>query len=72
MVKLLRLCVDYGEDKILQIRSQLPENVVPTIDMVRYHLHEESESNIIHLQTREISITQTDLRKYDEKCGVAM
>ena len=72
MVKLLRLCVDYGEDKILQIRSQLSENVIPTIDMVRCHLHEEPESNIIHLQTREISITQTDLRKYDEKCGVAM
>lgn len=72
MVKLLRLCVDYGEEKILQIRSQLPENVIPTIDMVRCQLHEEPESNIIHLKNREISITQTDLRKYDEKCGVAM
>lgn len=72
MVKLLRLCVDYGEEKILSIRNQLPPNIVPTIDMVRSQLHEVPESNIIYLQQNEIGVTATDLRKYDEKCGVAM
>jgi len=72
MVKLLRLCADYGEERILSIRNQLPSNIVPTIDMVRSQLHEAPESNIIYLQQNEIGVTATDLRKYDEKCGVAM
>ncbi len=44
MVKLLRLCVDYGEEKILSIKAQLPKNVIPTVDMVRSFLHEAPES----------------------------
>lgn len=71
MVKLLRLCVDYGEDRILEARSKLPDGVLPTIDLIRSQLHETPESNIIHLKG-EIAVTQTDLTKYDEKCGVAM
>lgn len=70
MVKLLRLCVDYGEERILSIRNQLPANVVPSIDMIRSQLHEAEESNVVYLKS-EIAVTQTDLRKYDEKCGVA-
>lgn len=70
MVKLLRLCVDYGEERILSIKGQLPANVIPTIDMIRSQLHEEPASNIVYL-SQDIAITQTDLRKYDEKCGVA-
>ena len=72
MVKLLRLCVDYGEERILSIRNRLPSNIIPTIDMVRSQLHEVPESNIIYLQQNEIGVTATDLRRYDEKCGVAM
>ena len=70
MVKLLRLCVDYGEERILSIKQQLPENLVPTVDMIRSQLHETPESNVLYLKN-EISVTSTDLRKYDEKCGVA-
>jgi hypothetical protein len=70
MVKLLRLCVDYGEERILSIRDHLPANVIPSIDMIRSQLHETLESNVIYLKS-EIAVTQTDLRKYDEKCGVA-
>jgi hypothetical protein len=62
--------VDYGEERILSIRNQLPANVVPSIDMIRSQLHEAEESNVIYLKS-EIAVTQTDLRKYDEKCGVA-
>jgi transposase len=70
MVKLLRLCVDYGEERILSIRDHLPANVIPSIDMIRSQLHETLESNVIYLKS-EIAVTQTALRKYDEKCGVA-
>lgn len=70
MVKLLRLCVDYGEDRILAIKKRIPSQIVPTVDMVRTYLSEPAESSIIYLKN-EISITPTDLRKYDEKYGVA-
>lgn len=70
MVRLLRLCVDYGEERILSIKDQLPSGVIPTVDMIRSQLHETTDSNIIYLQN-DIPVTQTDLTKYDEKCGVA-
>lgn len=70
MVKLLRLCVDYGEERILSIRDQLPRNVVPSVDMIRSYLHETPESNVLYLKN-DIPVTSTDLRKYDEKCGVS-
>jgi hypothetical protein len=38
--------------------------------MVRTYLNEPVDSPIIYLKN-EISITKTDLRKYDEKYGVA-
>lgn len=70
MVKLLRLCVDYGEDRILAIKKRIPSQIVPTVDMVRTYLSEPAESSVIYLKN-EINITKTDLRKYDEKYGVA-
>ena len=69
MVKLLRLCVDYGEERILSIRDRLPRNVIPTVDMIRTFLHEVPESNVLYIKN-DIPITAIDLRKYDEKCGV--
>lgn len=70
MVKLLRLCVDHGQEKILSVRNNLPPNVVPTIDLIRSQLHEAPESNIVYLN-QDIPVTQTDLTRYDEKYGVA-
>ena len=70
MVKLLRLCVDYGEDRILAIKQQIPGHIIPTVDMVRTYLNEPVDSSIIYLKS-EVGITKTDLRKYDEKYGVA-
>jgi len=69
MVKLLRLCVDHGEEKILSIKDQLPKNVIPTVDMVRSFLHEAPESNVLYIKN-DIPVTSIDLSKYDEKCGV--
>lgn len=70
MVKLLRLCVDYGEERILAIKHLIPGHIIPTVDMVRTYLNKPIESTIIYLKN-EIGITKTDLRKYDEKYGVA-
>ncbi|HML34182.1 IS21 family transposase [Sporomusa sphaeroides] len=70
MVKLLRLCVDYGEERILTIKRLIPGYVVPTVDMVRTYLNEPVKSSVIYLKN-EIGITKTDLKKYDEKYGVA-
>lgn len=70
MVKLLRLCVDYGEERILAIKHRIPSYIVPTVDMVRTYLNEPVTSSVIYLKN-EIGITKTDLTKYDEKYGVA-
>jgi hypothetical protein len=70
MVKLLRLCVDYGEERILGIKHRIPGYIVPTVDMVRTYLNEPVTSSVIYLKN-EIGITKTDLTKYDEKYGVA-
>lgn len=70
MVKLLRLCVDYGEERILSIKRLIPSQIVPTVDMVRTYLNEPVNSSVIYLRN-EINITKTDLKKYDEKYGVA-
>ena len=70
MVKLLRLCVDYGEERILSIKELLPQNLIPTVDMIRSQLHETPESNVLYFK-HDIPVTATDLSKYDEKCGVA-
>lgn len=69
MVKLLRLCVDYGVNKILEIKHSLPESIIPTVDIIRSHLHESVESNVLYFK-RDIEVIQTDLSKYDKKCGV--
>jgi hypothetical protein len=70
MVKLLRLCVDYGEKRILSIKHRIPPHIVPTVDMIRSYLYEPLEAQVIYLN-QEIPILQTDLTKYDRKCGVA-
>ena len=69
MVKLLRLIVDYGEERILNIKHRIPSHIIPTVDVVRTYLNEPVDNSVIYLKN-EIDITQTDLRKYDEKYGV--
>ena len=69
MVKLLRLCVDYGEDKVLSAKYALPTGMIPTVDVIRSQLHEPEAAKIIYFNN-EIDIEATDLRSFDEKCGV--
>ncbi len=72
MVKLLRLCVDYGEERILKIKSQIPTQIVPSVDMIRTHLNEPTESSVIYLSQDEIPVESVDLTLYDEKYGMAV
>ena len=54
----------------MPIKRLIPGYVVPTVDMVRTYLNKPVESSVIYLKN-EIGITKTDLKKYDEKYGVA-
>jgi len=69
MVKLLRLCVDHGEEKILNIKHKMPQNMVPTVDMVRSYLNQPLETEVVYLNN-EIKIASINLERYDEKYGV--
>ena len=69
MVKLLRLCVDYGESTVLSARDAFPEGVIPTVDMIRSQLHETNVPDVLQF-SRDIPVTTTDLEQFDRKCGV--
>jgi len=72
MVKLLRLCVDYGEEYILKIKDKIPSHIVPTVDMIRSHLNEPTETSVIYIAQEEIPIEPVDLTKYDKKYGMVV
>lgn len=64
MVKLLRLCMDHGEDKILAAKRKL--GGTPSLTLLRHQL---GEIKVVPFPT-EVSIRETDLSFYDQKCGV--
>lgn len=70
MVKLLRLCVDHGEEKILAVKHSLPSGIIPTVDIIRAHLHKPAETNLIHM-SNDIEVATPDLIRFDKKCGVS-
>ena len=71
MVKLLRLCVDYGQDRILSIKHMIPSNIVPSVDMVRTYLDEPIEVSTIYIKN-DIEVDSVDLKKYDKKYGMVV
>ncbi|SCX76861.1 hypothetical protein [Alkaliphilus peptidifermentans] len=71
MVKLLRLCVDYGEEYILSIKNQIPGHIIPTVDMIRAHLNKPTETPIIYLK-KEVPVESVDLSQYDKKYGMVV
>lgn len=71
MVKLLRLCVDYGEERILSIKNLIPSHIVPTVDMIRTHLNEPVDTSVIYLN-KEVSVESVDLSHYDKKYGMVV
>jgi transposase len=72
MVKLLRLCVDYGEDHILAIKDTIPSHIVPTVDMIRSQLNVPVDTGVIYLAKNEVLVDPVDLAKYDEKYGMVV
>ena len=70
MVRLLRMCVDYGEDRVIFAKNRIPGGITPTVDLIRSYLEEPMQNPIIPFR-KEVSINQTNLAYYDEKCGVA-
>ena len=71
MVRLLRMCVDYGEDRVIFAKNQIPKGTTPTVDLIRSYLEEPVQNPIIPFRN-EVGIHQTNLAYYDEKCGVAV
>ena len=69
MVRLLRMCVDYGEDRVIFAVNSIPTGIAPTVDIIRSYL-EQPEKNAAMRFQNEVYITQTNLAYYDEKCGV--
>ena len=70
MVRLLRMCVDYGEHRVIFAKNQIPAGITPTIDIIRSCLEDPEKDAVIRFRN-EVYITQTNLAYYDEKCGVA-
>lgn len=71
MVKLLRLCVDYGEDRILSIKHLIPSNIVPSVDMIRTYLDVPTITTAISIKN-DVEVDSVDLRKYDKKYGMVV
>lgn len=69
MVKLLRMCVDYGQERVIEAKRKIPSSVTPSIDLIRSYIEESKKNNIIYVDS-EIPITPSNLILYDEKCGV--
>jgi hypothetical protein len=70
MVRLLRMCVDYGEDRVIFATNRIPGGITPTVDLIRSYLEEPERNTVIRFQN-DVYINQTNLAYYDEKCGVA-
>jgi hypothetical protein len=71
IVKLLRLCVDYGQNKVLSIKRQIPGGIVPTVDLVRSYLNQPASSSVIYLRN-ELEVETVDLAAYDRKYGMVV
>lgn len=71
MVRLLRLCVDYGQDQVLRVRHQVPGGVSPTVDLVRSYLVPSETPPAFYLQS-EMEVRPVDLSIYDRKYDMAV
>lgn len=69
MVRLLRMCVDYGEDRVIFAKNRIPKGIAPTIDLIRSYLEEPEKDTVIRFQN-DVYINKINLSYYDEKCGV--
>jgi transposase len=70
-VKLLRLCLDYGTERIISIKNQIPYTVNPTIDLVRSYL-DGPVPNSIPFVEKDVPVDVVDLSSYDNKFGMVV
>lgn len=70
MVRLLRMCVDYGEDQVVFAKNRIPYGITPTVDLIRSYLELPEGDTAIRFRN-DVYINQTNLAYYDEKCGVS-
>lgn len=63
--------LDYGTDRIIGIKNQIPATVSPTIDLVRSYLDGPVSNGVISVAT-DISVDNVDLSAYDAKFKVAV
>ena len=63
MVRLLRMCVDYGEYRVIFAKNQIPVGITPTIDIIRSYLEDPEKDAAIRFRN-EVYITQTNLMKW--------
>lgn len=71
MVKLLRLCVDYGQERILDIKRLIPSGIIPTVDLIRSYLVPSVCPAVLHLN-QELEVDPVDLSVYDRKFGMVV
>lgn len=55
MVRLLRMCVDYGENRVLLAKSCIPAGITPTVDIIRSYLEEPEKLQQLVFQVKFIS-----------------
>lgn len=67
-VKLLKLSVEYGVNRLIAVRDQLPVGIKPTIELVRSELAPPAESML--RPTTDILVNTIDLAAYDRKYKV--
>lgn len=73
MVKLLRLCVDYGEEKVIAAANHCSMMDQISLEQIRAYLQPIPSANPTHLSD-EIKVKRTELTQYDKllKGGVAI
>lgn len=71
MVRLLRLCVDHGQDKVLSIKHLMPGGTIPTVDLIRSYLIPADTAPVLLLQS-ELEVNPVDLGIYDRKYGMVV
>ena len=67
-VKLLKLSVEYGVNRLIAVRDQLPVGIKPTIELVRSELAPPAQSML--RPTTDILVNTIDLAAYDRKYKV--
>ena len=68
MVCLLRMCVDYGEGRVIFAVNSIPVGITPTADIIRSYLEQPEKDAAIRFRN-DVYITQTNLAYYDENAG---